>query len=141
MKCRKCGEEQFKVHDVGDLYVDTYTDMMKARGDDWEFTAIRETTITGDDFGRVNVEKAPAPQMGWVCPMCGRVFAPWIRECDSHGAGYSHPPDPCKWTITCHINVDGTTTQKLTCSNGAVYTQTINGYIISSYDTNEKPIK
>jgi len=141
MKCRKCGEEQFKVHDVSDLYLDTYSDMMKARGDDGEFTAMQKTTITGDDFGYVKVEKTTTTQMGWVCPMCGRVFAPWIRECDSHGAGYAPPSDPCKWTISQCVNVDGTITQQLTCSHGAVYTQTINGYIISSYDTNEKPIK
>lgn len=22
---------------------------------------------------------------GWVCPICGRVFAPWVMECPYHG--------------------------------------------------------
>ena len=25
-------------------------------------------------------------QMGWVCPVCGRVYAPWVPECTWHRA-------------------------------------------------------
>jgi hypothetical protein len=41
---------------------------------------------------------------GWVCPKCGRVFAPWVSECKYCGpgmiplTGFSYP-EPPPWPI------------------------------------------
>jgi hypothetical protein len=24
-----------------------------------------------------------AEQQGWICPKCGRVYAPWVKECEA----------------------------------------------------------
>lgn len=29
-------------------------------------------------------------QSGWVCPVCGRVFAPWVPECTYHNPGLTN---------------------------------------------------
>ena len=28
---------------------------------------------------------APSISYGWVCPICGKVHAPWVKECDCNG--------------------------------------------------------
>lgn len=28
-----------------------------------------------------------APQTGWVCPICGNVYAPWVMQCPHCGGG------------------------------------------------------
>lgn len=33
-------------------------------------------------------------EQGWECPRCGRVNAPWVRQCDCSN----------NWTITCGSN-------------------------------------
>ncbi len=30
------------------------------------------------------VEYTMSPQQGWVCPLCGKVNAPWSPSCDCH---------------------------------------------------------
>ena len=31
---------------------------------------------------------------GWKCPICGRVYAPWVPECTYHGPGYTNVDIP-----------------------------------------------
>ena len=35
-------------------------------------------------------EYATGRQAGWVCPICGRVYAPWVPECTWHEPGKSN---------------------------------------------------
>lgn len=47
---------------------------------------------------------------GWICPKCGRVYAPWIDKCQYCGGStitYTPPTcpyrwwyDPHNWTVT-----------------------------------------
>jgi hypothetical protein len=30
-------------------------------------------------------ENVPAPGQGWMCPGCGRVYAPWVYKCEHCG--------------------------------------------------------
>ena len=32
-------------------------------------------------------EYATGKQAGWICPICGRVYAPWVPECTWHDPG------------------------------------------------------
>jgi predicted ATP-dependent serine protease len=51
-------------------------------------------------------------QEGWVCPKCGRVFAPWVGSCGYCQPGYitqpyTNPsttgdPVPNPFIVTCH---------------------------------------
>lgn len=45
-------------------------------------------------------------QQGWQCPVCGKVYAPWVSECDCH-----------------KIEVTGTTTTKYDYSGYTDYAQ------------------
>lgn len=44
----------------------------------------------------------PFAQQGWQCPVCGRVFAPWVWECPCGGNGRltytSDRTSPIDWT-------------------------------------------
>ena len=35
-------------------------------------------------------------EQGWECPRCGRINAPWVRQCDCTRGTYDYD----KWTIT-----------------------------------------
>lgn len=35
-------------------------------------------------------------EQGWECPRCGRINAPWVRQCDCSRGTYDYD----KWTIT-----------------------------------------
>ncbi|MFA5054150.1 MAG: hypothetical protein WC565_08835 [Parcubacteria group bacterium] len=40
-------------------------------------------------------------QYGWVCPLCGKVNAPWVASCDCvKKPGKSHIGNPITGTIT-----------------------------------------
>lgn len=32
----------------------------------------------------MSYEISMTPQTGWVCPLCGKVNAPWAPSCDCH---------------------------------------------------------
>ena len=37
---------------------------------------------------------------GWICPKCGRVYAPWVDKCQYCGCStitYTPPTCPCQW--------------------------------------------
>lgn len=46
------------------------------------------------DFGKINTPQQPSGgyiQDGWRCPVCGTVYAPWVRQCSNCG-----PANPTK---------------------------------------------
>ena len=47
------------------------------------------TTTTTSQWQTYNNYKA---EQGWECPRCGRINAPWVRQCDCSRSN---------WTITC----------------------------------------
>lgn len=40
----------------------------------------------------IKMTQMSKPEEGWLCPRCGRVNAPWVRQCDCTGW--------TDWTIT-----------------------------------------
>lgn len=36
-------------------------------------------------------------QSGWICPKCGRVYAPWVKECEACNP-VKVAPTPEPWT-------------------------------------------
>lgn len=36
-------------------------------------------------------------QTGWICPKCGRVYAPWVKECEACNP-VKVAPTPEPWT-------------------------------------------
>ena len=53
-----------------------------------ETTAGTSTSTTASQWQTYNNYKA---ERGWECPRCGRINAPWVRQCDCSGSN---------WTIT-----------------------------------------
>ena len=51
-------------------------------------TAGTSTSTTASQWQTYNHYKA---EQGWECPRCGRINAPWVRQCDCSGSN---------WTIT-----------------------------------------
>ena len=35
---------------------------------------------------------------GWICPKCGRVYAPWVKECEACNP-VKVAPTPEPWTL------------------------------------------
>lgn len=31
---------------------------------------------------------------GWICPLCGKALAPWVRECGCYRAEWYYPSWP-----------------------------------------------
>ncbi len=55
----------------------------------------------------------PKAEQGWECPRCGRINAPWVRQCDCSGSNWTITPD---WTYRPYgqwkeITCDGTSIQ------------------------------
>ena len=61
-----------------------------------ETTKSRDYSITSDDTPiyrpatqtsttEIPITEKPVPQYGWVCPLCGRANAPFVRSCDCAG--------------------------------------------------------
>lgn len=57
---------------------------------------VKGTTSTTTTYHTYNNHSYNAEQ-GWECPRCGRINAPWVRQCD------------CKrgWSITCNDTTAG----------------------------------
>ena len=53
-----------------------------------ESTAGTKTSTTASQWSTYNHYNA---ERGWECPRCGRINAPWVRQCDCSGSN---------WTIT-----------------------------------------
>ena len=51
------------------------------------------TTTTASQWYTYKPCKA---EQGWECPRCGRINAPWVRQCDCTRGTYDYD----KWTIT-----------------------------------------
>ena len=51
------------------------------------------TSTTASQWQTYNHYKA---EQGWECPRCGRINAPWVRQCDCTRGTYDYD----KWTIT-----------------------------------------
>lgn len=49
------------------------------------------TTSTNTSTTRRCPYTQPKAEQGWECPRCGRINAPWVRQCDCNGNN---------WTIT-----------------------------------------
>lgn len=66
---------------------------------------------------------------GWICPKCGRVYAPWVDKCQYCGGStitYTPPTCPYQWwhtplytttdSITSNPNITtSTTTNEVKC--------------------------
>lgn len=49
------------------------------------------STSTSTTASQWQTYKPPKAEQGWECPRCGRINAPWVRQCDCSPSG---------WTIT-----------------------------------------
>ena len=43
----------------------------------------------------------PRAEQGWECPRCGRINAPWVRQCDCSRNNWTYKPDWWK-KVTCN---------------------------------------
>lgn len=45
---------------------------------------MKTNTNISTDMGTTSYTQTPSPniQDGWRCPRCGRINAPWVRQCD-----------------------------------------------------------
>ena len=41
----------------------------------------------------------PKAEQGWECPRCGRINAPWVRQCDCNRNNWTITTD--YWPVTC----------------------------------------
>ena len=57
-----------------------------------------EASTTGTSTSTTYTYKHPShyAEKGWECPRCGRINAPWARQCDCTG-----------WNITCDSTTAG----------------------------------
>ena len=53
----------------------------------------------------------PQTQQGWECPRCGRINAPWVRQCDCNRSNWS-----ITWTSN-HLDTDPEWWKHVTCSD------------------------
>ena len=53
-------------------------------------------------------------QEGWLCRRCGKVNAPWVRQCDCHGSGTT-----ITWTSSNPYHQYDTWKDKVTCASDA----------------------
>ena len=42
----------------------------------WKYAGPTIGSISFDNKGSIR-----SSQSGWICPKCGRIWAPWIQEC------------------------------------------------------------
>ena len=57
------------------------------------------TTTSGTSDNKIyewHCPYQPKAEQGWECPRCGRINAPWVRQCDYTRGTYDYN----KWTIT-----------------------------------------
>lgn len=57
------------------------------------------TSQTIDKINSSNIDDqnwSITTEKGWECPRCGRINAPWVRQCDCTRGTYDYN----KWTIT-----------------------------------------
>ena len=53
------------------------------------------------------INSKPPTEYGWECPRCGRINAPWVRQCDCNGNN---------WTITSDWTYKPEWWKEVTCS-------------------------
>lgn len=55
--------------------------------DDWHKQFETDWKKLEEEFGKLNNPTKPGQyiQDGWRCPVCGRVYAPWVRQCSNCG--------------------------------------------------------
>lgn len=69
------------------------------------------TSTTASQWQTYNHYKA---EQGWECPRCGRINAPWVRQCDCSRSNWTITPDqtyePEWWKtyVTCGLADDVT---------------------------------
>ena len=61
------------------------------------------TSSTTYTFGNSSYQA----EKGWECPRCGRINAPWVRQCDCSRNN---------WTITCNDNTKPEWWKEVTCN-------------------------
>ena len=66
-------------------------------------------TNISTDMGTTSYTQTPSPniQDGWRCPRCGRINAPWVRQCDCSSSN---------WTITSDQTYKPEWWKEVTCS-------------------------
>lgn len=69
---------------------------------------------------------------GWICPKCGRVYAPWVDKCQYCGGStitYTPPTCPYQWWCTNPYYTNTITADTVTLSSvgsGSTTTTTTN---------------
>ena len=65
---------------------------------------------------------------GWICPKCGRVYAPWVDKCQYCGGStitYTSPTCPYQWWCT-HPYTNTITTDSITLNPNITTSTTTN---------------
>ena len=87
-------------------------------------TAGTSTSTTASQWQTYNDYKA---ERGWECPRCGRINAPWVRQCDCSRSNWTITPDwtykPDQWKtyVTCQQEDDVTNNPNIYQVGGSDY--------------------
>ena len=77
-------------------------------GDSTANTSTSTTTSQRQTYNHYNAEQ------GWECPRCGRINAPWVRQCDCSRSN---------WTITSDWTYKPEWWKEVTCNGTSIQTQ------------------
>lgn len=64
---------------------------------------------------------------GWICPKCGRVYAPWVDKCQYCGGStitYTSPTCPYQWWCTYPYYTNTISTDSITLEKNGFQTTT-----------------
>lgn len=108
-----------------------------------ESTTGTSTSTTASQWRTYKAER------GWECPRCGRINAPWVRQCDCSPSTYTWDKitvNPCddwwKHQITCDDNMFRIHPESITyCANAADGNDSVTGNWINVPKTYTNSVK